>query len=115
MFTLHTLHLLLDDSKGPYYDALMTNVKNIYKAVANNTGILQQTFEQTASESRKTNAILYGLEEKSNSTTIACLQEFMSAECFTKAMKPVSVFTLGAKKDNTYRPNKVKFIDAQTK
>ena len=107
-----------------YYQALMSNIESMNKAVnANEQNIrksqdfLQQTLDQSDAEARKVNAILYGINEVEQTKAIEQVKELLNNECFSKSPMPVSAFRLGAKKDNTTtpRPIKVKFNDEASK
>ena len=107
-----------------YYQALMSNIESMNKAVnANKQNIrksqdfLQQTLDQSDAEARKVNAILYGINEVEQTKAIEQVKELLNNECFSKSPMPVSAFRLGAKKDNTTtpRPIKVKFNDEASK
>ena len=69
---------------GSYSDVLKTNTDAIVKTVEQNTDqvkrqqlLLQRTIDQADTESRKLNAILYGLAESNKERVIDLVNEFM--------------------------------------
>lgn len=107
-----------------YSDALKVNAENLKKSVDANAqnivksqAMLQQSLDVTDAEARKVNAIIYGLPADNTKSVMAQLSDFMSKECFTQSVKPVTAFRLGNKEQqgNRSRPIKVKFTDEKSK
>ncbi|KAF6020658.1 hypothetical protein EB796_000878 [Bugula neritina] len=111
-FTLKELAEKIDHHKsnlaGPersYSEALKSHTERIVKTLDENTNnvkqqhlLLQQTMNQTDAESRKTNAILYGIKETPGQAVIEQVHEFMKHDCFFHTESPISGYRLGSKK-----------------
>lgn len=101
-----------------YAEILKANSDNIQKSLRVNTNaqtILQKTLDKSDVESRKLNAILYGLPEEENKSASDQVREFLQKDCFTTKISPTQSFRLGIKHDNKNRPIKVKFSEENSK
>lgn len=71
--------------------------------------MLQQSLDNADAETRKVNAILYGLHGNNEKSVADQVKEFMIAECFMHTPDPLNASRLGAKIENKKRPIKIKF------
>ena len=76
---------------------------------------MQKTLDISDAESRKLNAILYGLPENNNKSALNQVTEFLKKDCFTQSTNPTQALRLGAKIESKSRPIKVKFNDENSK
>jgi len=66
-------------------------------------------------ESKKNNAILYGIEEQENITAIQQVEELMRLKIYLRCPVPAQAFRLGRKLFNRPRPIKLHFQDESSK
>lgn len=107
-----------EEHEKSYAEVLKVNSDNIKKTLNVNTNtqtILQKTLDISDAESRKLNAILYGLPEDNNKSALNQVTEFLKKDCFTQSTNPTQALRLGAKIENKSRPIKVKFNDENSK
>lgn len=105
-----------------YSEALKTNTETIMKCIDENTShikwqgqLVQQSIEHTKVESRKVNAILHGLPEKTDKSVDDQVSEFIANECSLRTSTPINSFRLGEKNASKPRPIKLKFKDEMAK
>lgn len=114
-----SLELKFGDLTKTYAAATKINQESIQQSIAVNTSarsILNRSLAQSDAETRKCNAILYGLEDNKEQTANAQIEEMLKNECFKHINKPIQSFWLGkAKEDSKQRPVKVKFEDENSK
>ena len=81
-----------------YASVLISNTENIQKSIEVNSSaktILQKSLAQIETETRKLNAILYGLPEEKEKFTAEKIKEFIKHKCFQHTNIPVQAFRLG--------------------
>lgn len=66
-------------------------------------------------EARKNNAILYGIEEKAETTAIQQIEEMLKTELYLHCAKPIQAMRLGKKIESRARPIKIRFEDEASK
>ena len=101
-----------------YASVLKSNTENIQKSIEVNSSaktILQKSLAQTENETRKLNAILYGLPEEKDKSSAEQIKEFMKHTCFQHTNIPAQAFRLGKILEGKTRPIKVIFEDEKTK
>ena len=96
-------------------DAIMESVQENNERVRQQQLLLQQTIKNADNESRKVNAILYGLSEQDEKSVAEQVKEFMTNQCFIHTSEPISAFRLGNKQTGKNRPVKIKFKDEANK
>lgn len=92
--------------------------QNIQKAVQINQSaekMMVQNNQRNEIETRKNNAILYGIEEKENTTAIQEVQELMRFKLYLHCQMPLQAIRLGKKIENKIRPIKLVFADEPSK
>lgn len=92
--------------------------QNIKKAVQVNQSaekMMAKNNAQNEIEARKNNAILYGIEEKENTTAIQQIQELMRLKLYLHCSIPLQAIRIGRRTEDKTRPILLKFSDESTK
>ena len=99
--------------KEDYAKLIGQNVEQMKQATAaskQTENMIKRQNEINEAESRRNNAILYGLIETNNCPVIEQVNEFMKKECFKFLNKPVAAIRLGDKNKDDGKPRPIKVI-----
>lgn len=102
-------------------EAAKRNADDVRKSLEINSSakdMLQKNFEQQQAESRKRNAIVYGIAEDESKTALDLITEIMKKEFFMATKGPLRAARLhsqGPRHGNRPRPIKLEFADEHNK
>lgn len=91
------------------------DIKKSIQLQSTTQALLAKDLEKKDAESRKNNAILYGLPEGDSTTAMDEIKQLMNKELFKNFDVPEQAIRLGSKNDSKSRPIKLRFIDEKAK
>lgn len=99
-----------------YAAAVQSNTEGVKRSIEINSSakhLLAKNFEQNQAESRKYNAILYGIKAEENKSALEQVTEMLQNECFMHTKEPIKAVRLQSTAAN--KPIKLEFTDENTK
>ena len=113
-----TLNNRMDQMEKSYAAAIKSNMDGVQKSIEINASarhLLARNIEQQQADSRKNNAILYGIQTEDGKNAMEQVTEMLKKDCFTHTKQPVKAIRLQASGASTTKPIKLEFTDENTK
>lgn len=108
----------MDHMESSYAAAVKSNTEGVQKSIEINSSarhLLARNIEQSQADSRKKNAILYGIQPEEGKSAIDQVNEMLSKVCFTHTKQPIKAIRLQTTGASTTKPIKLEFDDENTK
>lgn len=106
----------IDQLEKSYAAAVKSNTEGVQRSIEINSSakhLLAKNIEQNQAETRKYNAILYGIKADADKGALEQITDMLKTECFTHTKKPVKAVRLQSTAEP--KPIKVEFSDENMK